>query len=119
MVAILPGKYSPPKRQQYDRNNLLERLAEREKRVVPVLNSEFPREVLGYFSPSGKRGAYGKDHQQILVEHLKHHENLAHNILGIDGSPHGEHLADSYAAERTGNTDLIRGPFYRPPINLN
>ena len=99
-----------------------EKLSEIEKLVVPIPSSTLPKNVSGFVNPGtqsgeGLRGFYGADSQSDYSEFVKHHE-LAH-AFGIDGSPRGEYLADTYAASRTGNPNLIRGPFYRPPINLN
>jgi hypothetical protein len=84
--------------------------------VEEVPNSSIPRGITAFWSPKYQRGAVKKDIPEFYKRHGKIHEYK--HKYGLDGSPHGEHLADAYAAAETGNPDLIRGPFYRPPIFL-
>jgi len=49
---------------------------------------------------------------------VRTHEHV-HHEFGTGGDAHGEYLTDILTAWQTGHSEFIRGPFYRPPINLN
>lgn len=93
------------------------KLSELEERVRPAARSTLPDGVAGQVDSRTGEGSYGIDFQSPFSENTMHHE-MAHALGVADGSPRGEYLADIYALWKTGKTDYVRGPFYRPPINL-
>jgi len=91
---------------------------EAEKRVSvikPESRSSQISGTYGHFSPGFKTGMFDSSLPMPLQQHVDYHEQNHANGT-IDGSPQGEYWADAIAAERTGNPDLIRGPFYRGPV---
>lgn len=105
LFALSSYEYKTPKKER-----------DMESKIVEIANSSLPRGVSGFYEPAKDKGAIGRDLPGFYKEFVRQHE-IAH-ALGADGSAHGEYLADVYAAERTGNPNLIRGPFYKPPIWL-
>lgn len=97
----------------YDARRVQEVLSEIEDGVRPVQKSMLPRGVAGFVNMNTRQGVYGEDFQDSFRENTRHHE-IAH-ALGI----RDEYQADLYALSKTGKTEYVRGPFYRPPINLN
>ncbi|MFH1802338.1 MAG: hypothetical protein ABH864_02695 [archaeon] len=116
MVALIETLYKETKkpRETYKRQPLVqERLSALELRLEPVQNSKLIPGTAGHVNMNTGRGIYGAEFQDPFSTNTQHHE-FAH-ILGI----RDEHQADIWALYKTGKPEYVRGPFYKPPINLN
>jgi len=94
-------------------------LSDLEQKVQPAPKEELiKRGILGEVKSNSGNGVYAENLPGGISPAIREHE-IAHSLLGFDGSPRGEYLADTWMLYKTGKIELFRGIGYRPPINLS
>jgi|SRR3989344_49396 len=113
-------RYYPHEKPIYTQDRLLQtKLSELEQRIQPGHTSTLLRQgVYGYTDSRTGEGLFATGLPDSLDVSVQQHE-IAHSLLGLDGSPRGEYLADTWALYKTGKINFFRGIGYRPPIGLN
>ncbi|MBU1050925.1 MAG: hypothetical protein KJ718_00010 [Nanoarchaeota archaeon] len=117
LALLFPSINLPANAKYHTEPSTQQKLSAIEEKIQPVPKSTLPKNIAGFVrsgtqTGEGLRGEYGTDFPSPFTLNTMYHEQG--HAFGIKD----EHQADLYAAGRTGNPYLIRGPFYRPPINL-
>jgi hypothetical protein len=110
-------KESYRKTQPYERQPLMqETLSALEQRVRPENKDILIKQgILGKVDSRSGNGVYAEGLPGSWSPAVQQHE-IAHSVLGFDGSPRGEYNSDLWMLYKLGKPEQVRGPFYRPPI---
>ncbi|MBU0907159.1 MAG: hypothetical protein KKD18_01120 [Nanoarchaeota archaeon] len=117
MVSLIK-KYNPTVKEVYQpKCPISETLSLLEQRVRPTDKDTLIRQgVLGQVDSRTGEGVYAAGLPGSWSPGIQQHE-IAHSVLGFDGSPNGEYNADKWMLYKVGKPEQVRGPFYRPPLN--
>lgn len=115
-MVTITKRYNPQEPGYRKQPLLHETLSLLEQRVRPSPKDELIRQgILGQVDSRSGNGVYAEGLPGSWSSGARQHE-IAHSVLGFDGSQRGEYNADIWMLYKTGKPEQVRGPFYRPPL---